>query len=93
MIFRKSLDVDALLDVVRQVEVRVVELVGRARSLRAERTRERRPPAAPGRRRTRASAIERRDGLVDHALIPQKFISRLMWKMLPLAPTGIGYAV
>jgi hypothetical protein len=23
--------------------------------------------------------------------ITQKFISRLMWKMLPLAPTGIGY--
>ena len=23
----------------------------------------------------------------------QKFISRLMWKMLPFAPTGIGYAV
>ena len=47
MICRNCADVDALLDVVRQVEVRVVELVG-ARLLRGERQRKYQAPHREG---------------------------------------------
>src|SRR4051812_1400338 len=67
-------DVRPFLDVVREVEVRVVQLV-RLTLLRAERQR------GEG---TRGDADEEKPG--HH----QKFISRLTWKTGPFAPTGIG---
>ena len=80
-----------LLDVVGQVEVRVVELVLAAADAarRAARATTASRPAPRSAARPTTAAIVR--GHAVHSR--QKFISRLMWKMLPLAPTGIGYAV
>ena len=83
-------DVDALLDVVRQVEVRVVELVGGTLALCVERPRAGREDREQG-QRDRGAEDGRRTGRrsASHLhLRVQKLISRLMWNTGPLAPTG-----
>ena len=84
------MDVDALLDVVRQVEVRVVELVGGTLTLCVERTRADRRQRQQGQRDSKAprTAAERDEGLRVIFTCGQKLISRLMWNTGPLAPTG-----
>src|SRR5262249_22296182 len=75
---QEVVNVRPFLDVVREVEVRVVQLV-RSGLLRRE--------------RERRDCERRSDQKTLGAHDTQKFISKLMWKIGPLAPTGIGYAV
>ena len=90
MICRNCRGVDSLLDVVRQMKVRVVEFVGGTLTLCVERM------GADAdehqqRQREEGSENSRRTGpgSARHVhLVDQKFISRLMWNTVPLAPTG-----
>ena len=84
----RSAGLDCLLNVVRQVAVRVVELVGGTLTLCVELTRldrekhnqrQREQGAENGREARSASHLH---------LVDQKLISRLMWNTGPLAPTG-----
>ena len=90
MIPRNSRTLDALLDVVRQVEVRIVELVGGTLTLCVERTRANEEQRQQ-REREEGAENSRRAGprSARHChLVDQKFSSRLMLSTMPLAPTG-----
>ena len=86
------MDVDALLNVVREVEVGVEELVAGTLALRVERMRaDEEEPEERQREATPSTAAERGKGLrIMVTSWDQKFISRLMWNTVPFAPTGYG---
>src|SRR4029079_17564497 len=98
---QEIVDVDALLDVVREMEVGVVEQIAvgrRARLRRGWRAIRRQGSHEPERQRAGGHEhAEARTGLSAHAFAScdthQKFISQFTWNTLPVAPTGIGYAV
>ncbi len=101
--------VDPFLDVVRQVEVRVVDDVPglriRGPGRRGRGTSRRGTDAGlvvrrtdrDGRRDEDAEGANRHRGPVTHGrsswCAHQKFSSRFAWKTVPFAPTGMGYAV